>query len=75
MMYYGIDAFAPFHMFGFIFMILFWGLVVYGIILLIRQFSSSPKETTHRAMAVLMERYAKGDITREEFEAIKKDIK
>lgn len=78
MMYY--NDFYPFHMFGFgfVFMILFWGLVIYGIVLLVRKssFSSSnhdPK-VRHTALEILKERYAKGEITKHQFEEMKKDI-
>ena len=60
-------------MFGFggIFMIVFWGLVIWGIYALIRggiQAGSSGHKEEDRALSILKERYAKGDITKEEFE-------
>ncbi len=72
MMYYYND-FAPFHMFGFggIFMILFWALVVY---FAIKVFSQNEPNDKGRAMEILKERYVKGEITKEQFEAMKKDI-
>jgi len=71
-MYYYNDFF-PFHMFGFgvIFMVLFWGLIVYGAILLFRRNGLNDKG---RALEILKERYAKGEITKEQFETIKKDL-
>lgn len=74
MMYYSFDGFSPFHMFGFSFlpMAIFWGLLIYGIFLMVKHFSE-PKGK-HNAMDILKARYAKGEITREEFENIKKDI-
>jgi putative membrane protein len=71
-MYY-FNGYAPFHAFGFLFMILFWGLVIYGVILLAKHYSEPMKKD--RALEILKERYAKGEIKREEFENIKKDIK
>ena len=67
--------------FGMIFMIIFWGLVIFGLVSLIRwliQNTSSKGQTGVRtgsnAMNVLKERYAKGEISRDEFESMKKDI-
>lgn len=73
-MYYGFDGYYPFHMFGFgfLFMAFFWGLVIYVIYFLIKQVWNSQK---HGALEILKARYAKGEITREEFENMKEDIK
>ena len=58
--------------FGWIFMILFWGLVVLGIVYLIKNLAggcaSSGKEKTESAEEVLKKRFAKGEITKDEFE-------
>jgi putative membrane protein len=67
--------------FGMIFMIIFWGLIIVGLVLLIRwliQNTSGKGQTGVRtgsnAMDILKERYAKGEISRDEFESMKKDI-
>ncbi len=67
--------------FGMIFMIIFWGLIITGIVLLIRwliQTTSSRGQsavgTGSKAMDILEERYAGGEITRDEFESMKRDI-
>lgn len=72
-MYY-YDNFYPTHMFGFggLFMLIFWGLVIYAIIILVRN-DHGPKED--RSLEILKERYAKGEITKEQFEMMKKDLK
>ena len=70
-MYYYNDFLFPFHMFGFLFQIVFWVLVIYGIVWLFRR----AKGERGNALDILKERYAKGEITREQFEAMKKDIK
>ena len=61
--------------FGGIWMILFWGgliaLVVWGISRLTRRGSSGEKQTP---LEIARERYARGEITREEFEQLKKDL-
>ena len=67
--------------FGMIFMIIFWGLVITGIVFLIRWLMQSTAgrdqsgvSTGSKAMDILEERYAGGEITRDEFESMKKDI-
>jgi putative membrane protein len=67
--------------FGMIFMIIFWGLIIVGLVLLIRwliQNTSGKGQTGVRtgsnAIDILKERYAKGEISRDEFETMKTDI-
>ena len=65
--------------FGFFFMILFWGLVIWAIIALVQSVSrnntqsvSGPQGDT--ALEMLRKRYAKGEITKAEFDQMKKDL-
>jgi putative membrane protein len=62
--------------FGGIFMIIFWGLVIVGLIMLIRWLAMTPKSTRteESALDILKRRYARGEINKEEFEAKKKDL-
>lgn len=67
--------------FGMIFMLLFWGVIIAGIIFLIRWLiqktgskSNNNVNTDSQAMDILKERYARGEITRDEFESMKKEI-
>lgn len=84
MMYYYND-FAPYHMFGFgpIFMILFWILCLWAVVVFFRHgkcagghcSEKKPLENkTDKALDLLKERYAKGEITKEEFVSMKKDL-
>ena len=67
--------------FGMIFMILFWVLVIAGIVSLVRWLfqnrgnrSYSGVSRGSQAMDILKERYAKGEITHDEFESMKREI-
>ena len=66
--------------FGGIFMIIFWILVLVGLVFVIRWLvqSTSKKGDTdqHRsqAMDILKERYARGEIDRAQFETMKRDL-
>jgi putative membrane protein len=57
-------------------MLVFWGLVIAGIVLGIRWLVTQGKEArpTDTALDVLRQRYARGDISKEEFEAKKRDL-
>ena len=76
-MYFYNDYYSPFHFFlGPIFMILVWGLIIWGVVSIIRHFSDHRTANKNEsALDILKERYAKGEITREQFESMKKDIK
>ena len=71
MMYY-YNNFFPFQMLGPIFMVLFWVLVIYLIVSVLRRTPNHYE--TNNAMEILKERYAKGEITKEQFETMKKDL-
>ena len=64
----------------FLLMLVFWVLVIVGLILLIRlllQKTSTKTKTidcSTNALAILNERYAKGEIEKEEFEGKKQDL-
>ena len=62
--------------FGWVFMIFFWVLVVLGIFYLIRIVMTDTKKEAggDTALDILKKRYAKGEITKEEFEKIKNDL-
>lgn len=76
MMYFYNDYYSPFHFFlGPVFMTIVWGLIIWGIVSLVRHFSGNSVNKNKDAIDILKERYAKGEITREQFELMKKDIK
>ena len=61
--------------FGGLWMVVFWGgliaLIVWGIKKLTERGSSAPK---HHPLDVAKERYAKGEISKEEFDQLKQDL-
>ncbi|PJE60024.1 MAG: electron transporter RnfE [Candidatus Portnoybacteria bacterium CG10_big_fil_rev_8_21_14_0_10_44_7] len=64
---------------GWLAMILFWALVILGIVYLVRRLAGPAGETTEKktkpgALEILQERYARGEIDQEEFLAKKKDL-
>ena len=63
--------------FGWLFMVVFWGLVIWGIVSLVRGANSdsgSSGDGRKEALSILKERYAKGEIDKKEFEEKKKDL-
>lgn len=65
--------------FGFhwIFFIGFWGLVLWAVIALVRQASgySVPAKVNSSALKILQERYARGELTREQFEDMTEQLR
>lgn len=59
-----------------IFMILWWGLVILGTVTLVRWLLSLPRGggADKSALDLLKERYARGDMDRDEFERTRRDI-
>ena len=56
-------------------MLVFWGLVIAGVVLGIRWLAARPQGAPpDRALDVLRERYARGEIGKEEFDAKKREL-
>ncbi len=61
---------------GWIFWLIFWILVLVGLVLLIKYLleNSGAKKEHESALEILKKRYAKGEISKEEFEEKKKEL-
>ena len=62
-----------------IFMILFWGLVIWGVVALVQGLSRSGRSDgvsgqQDSALEILKRRYARGEISKEEYEEKKRDL-
>ena len=61
-----------------IIMIIFWGLVIWSIVTLVRYIISSSgkglSSQTDTALEILKKRYAKGEISKQEYEEKRKDL-
>ena len=81
---YGYGMMGPWMMGGYggawfmpIIMIVFWGLVIWGIVALIRGLSrgdASSSMQADSALEILKRRYARGEITKQAYEERKKDL-
>ncbi len=66
--------------FGMLFMFIFWGLIIVGLVFLIKWLFQSTRKadqstvSASSALEILKERYARGEIERDEFEAKKRDL-
>jgi len=66
---------------GLLFMLVFWGLLILGVIWIVRALTSSQQTSGHNsnipsksAREILDQRYARGEIDREQYEQMKKDL-
>lgn len=63
------------HPLGWIMMIIFWGFLILGIIFIIKKISfSSGPEQQDTPLDIVKKRYARGEISREEYEQLKQDL-
>jgi putative membrane protein len=62
--------------FGWIFMVFFWVLVIFGVVYFIQSIMWKPGKSREKEtpLDILKVRYARGEISKEEFERMKNDI-
>jgi putative membrane protein len=69
-----------FGIFGMLFMLVFWGLILVGTVLVVRWLIEQGRRGEgagpggESALEILKKRYARGEIDKEEFEAKKRDL-
>jgi len=71
------DFMGGFGWIGLILMILFWSLIIWAIVALIRSVSSKNnhyENSDHEAIRIIKERYARGEINKKEFDEKKRDL-
>lgn len=60
--------------FGPIFMLLFWVLLIAGVVIAVKWVLGAGGKTGESALDILKKRYARGEMSKEEFEEKKRDI-
>ena len=65
--------------FGWLVMLLFWGLILVGLVLLVRGLwdhgrPAGGSGVGEAPLDILQRRYARGEVTKEEYERIKQDV-
>jgi putative membrane protein len=60
--------------FGWFFMILFWALVILGIIALVKWLSGGSGARPKTALDILQERFARGEIDQQEYQQKRRDL-
>ena len=60
--------------FGAIIMLLFWGAIIWLVISLINAGTKKSEETPETSLTILKKRYAKGEITREQYLEMEKEL-
>ena len=75
MMYWGNGAIGGWGIFGMVLMVVFWIAVIVLVVWGIKRFTQETTTATSKgALDIAKERYAKGEISKEEFEQIKRDL-
>lgn len=74
-MWYNYNNMMGFGLFGGVVMLVFWVFIILMIIWIVKESSNKySRPEAGKALEILKERYAKGEINKEEFEIKRKDI-
>lgn len=68
------DGWTPWHMGGWLMMLLFWIAVIAFAVWMVRGMSGARSREEPTALEILKQRYARGEIDKTEFEQKKKDL-
>jgi putative membrane protein len=70
------DGWGWWMLIGWIWMVVFWGLIIWAVFAIVSRLGvgSGQKGGRSNAMAILEERFARGEIDREQFEGMKKTL-
>lgn len=60
--------------FGLVHMVLFWGFVIVALVALVKWLGGDGRLSAERPIDILRARYAKGELTREQFEQLKGEL-
>ncbi len=60
--------------FGAIIMVLFWGAIIWLVISLINAGTQKSEETPESALAILKKRYARGEVTKEQYLEMEREL-
>ncbi|MDP1808535.1 MAG: SHOCT domain-containing protein [Actinomycetota bacterium] len=77
MMHYGFPGGGAMVWAGFLFMLVFWVLIVAGVVALVTWVGKQGRQAappSEDPIGALKMRYAKGELTKEEFESMRKDL-
>ncbi len=55
-------------------MVLFWGAIIWLVISLVNAGTKKPEETPESALTILKKRYARGEITKEQYLEMEKEL-
>lgn len=70
------DGWGWWMLFGWVWMVVFWGLIIWAVFAIVGRLGGANGPETNRssAMAILEERFARGEINREQFEEMKRTL-
>jgi putative membrane protein len=68
------DGMGWWMVFGMIWMVVFWGAVIWAIVRAAMRIGEGRREREESALDIARRRYAAGEITREEFDQLRKDL-